>query len=771
MVNVDRNPIDAATLLVWYRIWFADSLRPDEARRIFGDDWNPLGISDDELVIADSFERKLTSCESIPWKLRMEIFRRCFILEGRHSRENCFEDEHTLFGHQLGHFWGDFVNTETEVKIYKVLTKGNLEILDGSNLTYFRHLSNAMEVLECAMETDIQRAMINNIAGGDGNTFDVTYDIAYLIDEHGLEACSDARLNILNWYEKLAEDPEHLYGMFKHQLIGAASTNLTPVPKDNFLGDPSTRKKHTANLKATIDLGLEFMYGEARDDKVIVHKHPDEIREIIAEALPRSGLTFQNVLNQVRDDIAKYSIAQGDPRYFAFPDSGNAISALSGSILSPMFNQNLIAFDRSAPAATFVEIQVVEWLRELIGYEALPIKEMAGIRDMAGLWTSGGHMSNHIAMLIALGDCFPAAREKGLRGLEETPRVVMSGPIAHYSHRDSAFHFGVGWGNVDLVGAHPDFTSDPMAIDEALANCPDGSKVFMVVGVAGNCRTTGLDNLLEIGEVCRKHGVWFHVDACHGGNLIFSDKLRQELLAGIESADSVSIDPHKGLFTPYPSSYVLFREREKLCQLSRHEATVMKDGAWDLGLVMPFFGSRGFESLRTWMMMKELGVEKIGGLVERRNVIMKYFEASIQKASNFIALNDIDYYRQTLVFCPKNLVPCLRALSPESKEKAAKIISQYTSKLNTTLYEGGMVCFDEHTLADLANRVGLDAKRTFTILGACIGNPLIGKAEVDYAVGLLNNCAESLVEELVIDLNRLETAVEETTLAGPAGWS
>ena len=103
-----------------------------------------------------------------------------------------------------------------------------------------------------------------------------------------------------------------------------------------------------------------------------------------------------------RPRIVRFSIAQAHSRYLAFPDSGNALAALAAGVLNPLLNQNLIAVDRSAPAATFVEIQVVEWLRQLIGYPTLPLTELRGVKDVAGLWTTGGHLSNHVAMLTAL---------------------------------------------------------------------------------------------------------------------------------------------------------------------------------------------------------------------------------------------------------------------------------------------------------------------------------------------------------------------------------
>jgi glutamate/tyrosine decarboxylase-like PLP-dependent enzyme len=445
---------------------------------------------------------------------------------------------------------------------------------------------------------------------------------------------------------------------------------------------------------------------------------------------------------------------------------------MAGGVLSRMLNQNLIAVDRSAPSATFIEIQVIEWLRELVGYESAPVTRLRGVRDVAGLWATGGHLSNHIGMLVALGRRFPQVRRRGLVGLDVEPAVVMAGPIAHYSHSDAAFHLGLGWDAVISVGAEAGFTTDPAAVEAALTDPPSGKTPFMVVGVAGNCRTTGLDDLAALADICRRHRIWFHVDACHGGSMIFSERLRRQHLHGIAMADSVSLDPHKGLFTPYPSSYVVFRDRGVLTHLSRHEAAVMADGCWDLGLITPFLGSRGFESLATWMLLRHVGVRRLGDLVESRQAHVRYLERRIDDSDLFVRLNDVDFYRLAFVLCPPKVRRLVADLDPQRRRQAAHTISRYTSRLNAVLYRSGQVCFDEHTLADLGNRVGAGAGTPYTIMATCPGNPLLTRVDLDHALDLLIRAAVPLVPALLVDIVAgTGDRRAPPTVAGPAGWS
>ncbi|MFE6333977.1 pyridoxal-dependent decarboxylase [Streptomyces sp. NPDC057798] len=759
VVDTASAPARASECLLWHRIFFADSLTPGEAEEIFANDDGAPQIPDSLALPADPFEKALLAVESVTWGQRRDLLMQSLRLEGRHNRPERARDNGTLYGHELGHFWGDFLPVAQEVRLFKQLSR----LEDEATLV------GCLEAFEAAMEADICRT-IRLASPADDRPAMRTDSLIEVLDATGTAALAEARHSTEDWYERLDTDPARLVDDLLFHL-GTHVDGVTQEAKDTYLvGSLEARDKHQADLIETLRSGLDFLHGREPEQPFLRYADPSALRKSIAQPLPQHGTGFGQVLAEVNDVVARYSIGQGHPRYLAFPDSGNALAALAGHVLSPLLNQNLIAVDRSAPSATFVEAQVIEWLRELIGYPTVPLTELRGVKDVSGLWTTGGHLSNHIAMLAALGHTFPQARKNGLRALDTQPSVVMAGPIAHYSHSDSAFHLGLGWDAVLSVDAKDGFTTDPKAVDKLLSNPPSGRTPFMVVGVAGNCRTTGLDDLQELADVCRKHGVWFHVDACHGGSLIFNERLKQQHLRGIEQADSVSLDPHKGLFTPYPSSYVLFRQREVLTQFSRHEKTVMEDDCWDLGLITPFLGSRGFESLPTWMLLRHVGTDTLGALVESRQALVRYLERRLDETGLFIRLNDVDFYRLAFVFCPPAVRRAVATLDPAGKKRAAKIISSYTSRVNTALYQAGEVCFDEHSLADLADRVGAGRGTSYTITAACPGNPLLTQHDLDVAVERLVDEALPLVQAMLTEISG-NTTPNAPRLSGPAGWN
>lgn len=761
LVDATEEPVRAAEKLAWHRVFFADCLQPCEADRLFAHDLAAAGVHDDEKLRADKFERALLGVETVTWRQRRGMLARSAELEGRHRRPGLGRDGGLLFGHELGHFWGDFLSPTVEVRIFRALSSRLPE----------RVRVTCLEAFEAAMEADIVRMLRQSAESESDLTCTRTAALADAVATTGVWAAARARLAVPAWYERLAHDPAKLTDELLLTL-GQSVPGLGPGDLERYLvGGPATRQRHTADLRATLETGLAFLYADGREDRFLRHASADSLRRLASRPLPATGASLDTVLAEVGEVIAGYSVAQAHPGYLAFPDSGNAVAALAGSILSPLLNQNLIAVDRSAPIATFIEIQVTEWLRELVGYPTTSLSALRGVRDVAGLWTTGGHLSNHVAMLAALGARFPRVREHGLRALDSQPAVVMAGPIAHYSHSDAAFHLGLGWDAVLPVAAGPGYTTDPAAVEAVLADPPAGTTPFMVVGVAGNCRTTGLDDLAALAEVCQRYGVWFHADACHGGSLIFHPRLRREHLAGIERADSVSLDPHKGLFTPYPSSYVLFRDRGRLTHFSRHTQAVQEDGCWDLGLITPFLGSRGFESLATWMLLRHLGVAKLGALVETRQALVRYLERRLDETGLFVRLNDVDFYRLAFVFCPPQVRAAIDHLPPDRRTTAAKVVSVYTSMLNTALYQEGRVCFDEHTLKDLGNRVGLGETTGYTVMACCPGNPLLTRQHLDAALDQLVTAARPLVGPMLAAISGAEASVSTPRVAGPAGWS
>lgn len=540
------------------------------------------------------------------------------------------------------------------------------------------------------------------------------------------------------------------------------------------LEDKKAQKRLFSKL---LDLCLDFYSGKTRNNKFLVYKSSKELKKMVAESLPYKGTEVNNLLKILRDQIGKYSIAQFDPDYLAFPDSGNAVPALLADIYSKFLNQNMINFTRSAPVATFIEIQLIEWLREIIGYDYKPLEKINSLSEVSGMITTGGCMSNNICVMAALNHSFPEIKEKGLTSLNFQPAIIMSGAISHYSYSSAAHQLGIGQDSLLIAGATPEYTTDLESVEELLKNPPEGKRPFMVVGVAGNSRTTGIDDLNGLEKLCEKYNVWFHVDACHGGCLLFSKKYRKRL-KGTEKADSVSLDPHKGLFSPYPLSFAMFKQRDTLVMFTRYEEKARNGEAWDLGYITPFYGSRGFESLKMWLTIKALGVDGIGDIVDNRQEISTDISNTIIKSKYFSVFNEMSFYRMVFVYYPQKIKDSVdkEKLSLGQKLKIKQIVDDFTHKINEKLYTSGELCLDEFKLDDLGNLTNLEAKDKFVVMSISIGNPKHTKKAIRKSLNkLFKLCKTNLPlmnEKVKRVINQTDNLLikGDTKNYGPAGW-
>lgn len=537
-------------------------------------------------------------------------------------------------------------------------------------------------------------------------------------------------------------------------------------------------KQQEKILKKTIDISLDFFKGDLRDNKFLIYKNPKYLKSKLDCPLPSNPRKIEDTF-KILEEIGKYSIAQFDLNYLSFPDSGNSLIALIGSLYSKFLNQNLISFDRSAPIATFIEIQLIEWLRGLIGYETKSLNKIDCLADVSGMCTTGGHMSNHVGILAALNKTFPEIKEKGISNLKFSPVILLSKKISHYSFDSAAHHLGIGKDNIIDIPIKKNYTTDYDSLEEILKKLPKNKKPFMVVSVAGNTRTSNIDDLLEINNFCKKHNLWNHVDACHGGSLLFSKKLKSKYLFGIEQADSVTIDPHKGLFVPYPSSYILFKERSTLTMFSRYKEECFDGSMWDLGFITPFYGSRGFESLSLWLLIKIMGKKGISETIEYRLKIAKFAEKIIKENEDFITLNEIDIYRMAFIFCPNYIQKYIKLNSGKIIDKKAKeiknLIDKYNHAINQCLYESGKLCLDEYRLHDAGDKVGLGIEDRYLVFAISLGNPLFTEETIKKSLNILFKKARKIKIKMLAEFNNIIFLKNNSSKtvdykSGPAGW-
>jgi L-2,4-diaminobutyrate decarboxylase len=229
----------------------------------------------------------------------------------------------------------------------------------------------------------------------------------------------------------------------------------------------------------------------------------------------------------------------------------------------------VMAIYEMGPWATAVEQAMIQELGAVIGWAP---------DTFAGAITHGGSLANLTALLtarnVALGDVW----EHGLASNGARP-VLLAHADAHYSVARAAGILGLGSRQIVPVGLDARGRMNPQRLDEELARLrAQNQPIVGVVACACATPTGAFDPLEDIADICRRHEVWLHVDAAHGGAAVLSDRHRH-LVTGLERADSVVWDAHKMLFVPGLCAFVFYREKSRRFEAFRQDAPYLFDSA------------------------------------------------------------------------------------------------------------------------------------------------------------------------------------------------
>jgi len=271
-------------------------------------------------------------------------------------------------------------------------------------------------------------------------------------------------------------------------------------------------------------------------------KSERELRSLVGETVTPSGIGGERAFELFRDVLVKASVPIDHPRHLAFVPASPTRAAIMFDLVTSATSVHG-AFWMEGGGCIFAENEAMRWLVSLTG---LP-------EGAFGVFTSGGTEANLSAMVAAR----EAWREKDA-SKRSTRGLIITSAGAHSSVRAMA---KVVDADVMLIDTEGRLGSEMLAERISLLTPEERSRFFAVVATAGTTNAGIIDDLEGIGKICRDLGVWFHVDAAYGGGALAAPSVRH-LFTGIELADSVTIDPHKWLFSPYDCGAVIYREPE-----------------------------------------------------------------------------------------------------------------------------------------------------------------------------------------------------------------
>ena len=477
--------------------------------------------------------------------------------------------------------------------------------------------------------------------------------------------------------------------------------------------------RELAELSAEVNKLVIDYLAQVADVRLFPQTSAGKTIDQVGAELPLDAVPLERLLADCRAILAG-SRHNGHPRFFGYVASPSTPAGAFADLIASTLNSNVTSW-RSGPAATEIERLVVRWLGSLIGYS----------EDAHGLLTSGGTMANTTALLIA-------QRNKADGNVSRTglwnhgaPMTIYASEQVHMSIPKAADMLGFGRDQVRIVACDDRFRLDVRAFRERLEQDQrNGMKPFCVVGSAGTVNTGAIDPLNDIAEVAREFGLWFHVDGAYGapGSL---DARKRPLFAGLERANSVSLDPHKWLYVPLDAGCLLFRDEAAAhTAFTAGDADYIKVHEEDAGEAFAFWDygmelSRRFRALKIWMTICYYGTRRLGAAIADDNSLAQYLAERVEQAEDFELLAPVELSICCFRYAPKGVREQLQRAAPTDRERIENELDELNTSIMLAIQRGGQAYVSNATIW------GKFALR------ACITNFRTTRADIDKTLELI----------------------------------
>jgi aromatic-L-amino-acid/L-tryptophan decarboxylase len=362
----------------------------------------------------------------------------------------------------------------------------------------------------------------------------------------------------------------------------------------------------------------------------------EKVCELFRTRLPEEGVGLEALARDCAQ-VVRHSRQNGHPRMFGYVASPATPVGAFASLLAAALNSNVTSW-RSSPGPTEVERTVVGWLAEMIGFKGEEMSETCG-----GLLTSGGSMANMNALFVAHRTHARGGHDVAREGLWNAgaPATLYASDQVHLSIPKAADILGLGREQVRIVPSDERFRLDVRLLRERVeADERAGLSPFCVVASAGTVSTGAVDPLRELARFAREHSLWLHVDGAYGA-LAACAPSKRALFDGLAEADSISLDPHKWLYTPLSAGCVLFRDLKhagtayagteegyiKVFEHAKEEAFAF----WDYGTEL----SRPFRALKVWATLSYYGARRISAAIEEDCALAEYMSERVTASEDF----------------------------------------------------------------------------------------------------------------------------------------
>jgi aromatic-L-amino-acid decarboxylase len=346
---------------------------------------------------------------------------------------------------------------------------------------------------------------------------------------------------------------------------------------------------------------------------------PGEIRDMLPVAPPEQPEPLGDILRDFETQLLPGITHWNHPGFFGYFATSSSVPGILGEMLVAALDVKAMLW-RTSPAATELEQVTTDWLRQMLG---LPGGWFGFLNDTASI--------SSMLALAAAREAKPelGIRERGMAGRTDLPRLrVYTSRHAHSSIDKAALALGLGLENVVHVDVDAEFRMRPDALAATIADDnANGYLPLACVATIGTTSTTSIDPVPAIAAICNRESIWLHIDAAYGGAAAICPEMRG-IFAGVEHADSLVMNPHKWLFTPFDCSAFFTTKPDVLERafslVHEYLVTPERDAVVDFMNYGVQLGRR-FRALKLWMVIRGFGVTGLAARIRTHCALAREF--------------------------------------------------------------------------------------------------------------------------------------------------
>ncbi len=394
-------------------------------------------------------------------------------------------------------------------------------------------------------------------------------------------------------------------------LISELKEQIKELEQAGSVLDPDTDTR--GNATTSVQQYADAFLGRLDNARTFIQDGYDDAA--LSDTNFSSGQDIASVLQLLEQHMENPGINTAHGGHLGYIPGGGLYAAALGDYLADVTNKYAGVFYAS-PGAVRIENALIEWSGNLVGYE----------KGFGGNITSGGSIANLVAVTTARD-------AKNIKAKDFDRTVIYTTSQAHHCVDKAIIIAGLRECIVRKVAMDSQYRMDVPALQEQIEkDKAAGLLPFMVIANAGSTDVGAIDPMMAISNVAKEHDLWMHVDAAYGGYFLLLDDYRKRF-DGIQHADSIVMDPHKGMFLPYGTGIVLVKHIHHLQNAFAYEANYMQDTVHVAAGISPADVSpelsKHFRGMRMWLPLKLYGEQAFKDCLREKLLLTEYFKQQI----------------------------------------------------------------------------------------------------------------------------------------------